>query len=107
MMSIRPEVSIDLSDAVLELIAEKVAEILDARGDRDEPEPWIGVAEAAEHLHCKPQRIYALVHQRRLKPRRDGARLLFRRSELDVWLATGGASHTRPPHAPSGVRKGR
>lgn len=106
-MSVRPDVSIGLSDAALELIADKVAEILDARRGRDEPEPWIGVAEAAEHLHCKPQRIYALVHQRRLKPRRDGARLLFRRSELDVWLATGGASRTGSPHVPSSVRNGR
>jgi excisionase family DNA binding protein len=48
------------------------------------PEPWIGVEQAAEHLACPPSRIYDLVSQRRLTPRRDGRRLLFKRSHLDA-----------------------
>jgi excisionase family DNA binding protein len=106
-VTVQPEVSIGLSEEALRLIAEKVAEILEARTERAEPEPWIGVAEAAAHLHCKPQRIYALVHQRRLSPRRDGARLLFRRSELDAWLATGDATFRGVADTPSGIRNGR
>jgi excisionase family DNA binding protein len=51
------------------------------------PEPWVDVAGAAEHLACKRQRIYDLVHAKRIPHHRDGSRLLFRRSELDVWLA--------------------
>ena len=50
------------------------------------PEPWVGVAEAAAHLACKPQRIYDLVHQRAIPYRKDGSRLLFRLSELDAAL---------------------
>lgn len=52
-------------------------------------EPWIGVTEAAEHLACKRQRIYDLVHADRIPHHRDGSRLLFRRSELDAWLKGG------------------
>lgn len=103
----RAEFSVRLADDALEALADRVAEILSNRQEREEPEPWIGVAEAAEHLHCKPQRIYALVHQQRLRPRRDGARLLFRRSELDAWLATGGAILTGPAKTTRGIRNGR
>ena len=45
--------------------------------------------EAAEHLACKPQRIYDLVSQERLPFRRDGRRVLFRRSDLDEYLEKG------------------
>jgi excisionase family DNA binding protein len=38
----------------------------------------------AEHLACPTSRIYDLVSQRRLTPRRDGRRLLFKRSHLDA-----------------------
>jgi excisionase family DNA binding protein len=51
-----------------------------------EPEPWVDVHGAAEHLACKRQRIYDLVHADRIPHHRDGSRLLFRRSELDAWI---------------------
>ena len=106
-MSDGPDLSVRLSDEALALIADRVAAILDARQAAEHPEPWIGVAEAAEYLHCKPQRIYALVHQRRLHPRRDGARLLFRRSELDAWLGAG-VTRLRPSReAARDIRNGR
>jgi excisionase family DNA binding protein len=57
-----------------------------ANDDANGPEPWIGVAAAAEHLACKRQRIYDLVHADRIPHHHDGSRLLFRRSELDAWL---------------------
>lgn len=70
----------------IEAIATRVAELIQpALGA---PEPWIGVDEAAGHLACKPQRIYDLVSQRRLPFRRDGRRVLFRRSDLDGYLDT-------------------
>lgn len=50
------------------------------------PEAWVGVQRVAEHLGCKPQRIYDLVHQRAIPHHKDGSRLLFRLSELDAWL---------------------
>jgi excisionase family DNA binding protein len=77
-------------DDLIEAVAECVIDQL----DRDNgPEPWIGVRDAADHLACKPQRIYDLVHRRdstRIPHRRDGSRLLFRRSDLDAWLDRGG-----------------
>ena len=77
--------SVNLPPEVLAEIARQAMELL-----HDRAEPWIGVAEAAEHLACKPQRLYELVHQRRLTPGRDGRRLVFRRSDLDRYLAGGG-----------------
>jgi excisionase family DNA binding protein len=76
----------ELDDATLDRLAELVAERLDGHGG---PEPWIGVQQAAEHLACKRQRIYDLVHAGRIPHHRDGSRLLFRRSELDRWLERG------------------
>jgi excisionase family DNA binding protein len=73
----------DLIDA----IARRVAELLDPSPRSQDGEPWIGVVAAAGHLACKPQRIYDLVSQRRLPFRRDGRRVLFRRSDLDGYLA--------------------
>ena len=73
---------LELDDAALERLAELVADRLDGRG----PEPWVGVPEAARYLDCGAQRIYNLVHARAIPHRKDGARLLFRLSELDRWL---------------------
>jgi excisionase family DNA binding protein len=72
----------------IEAIATRVAELIQHAAGI--PEPWIGVDEAAAHLACKPQRIYDLVSQRRLPFRRDGRRVLFRRSDLDGYLDTDG-----------------
>ena len=75
---------IELDDVDLERIAELVADRLDARASR----PWVGVAEAAVHLACKPQRIYDLVHRGAIPHRKESSRLLFRLAELDEWLDT-------------------
>jgi excisionase family DNA binding protein len=72
----------DLVDA----IADRVARVLESRSGPAEPEGWIGVHAAAAHLACKPQRIYDLVSQGRVPFRRDGRRVLFRRSDLDGYL---------------------
>lgn len=83
-------VTFELSPELLELIAARAAELVEDRG-LDTPEPWIDVAEAAEHLACRPQRIYDLVSQGRLRHRKDGRRLLFRRSDLDAYLEEAGS----------------
>ena len=70
-----------LSDDALEAIADAVAQRLQGTS-----ESWVGVKQAAEHLACKPQRIYDLVYDRAIPFRKDGTRLLFRLSELDAWL---------------------
>lgn len=70
----------ELVDAIAERVAAQLAVAAPA------PERWVGVDVAADHLACKPQRIYNLVHERRLPHRKEGGRLLFRLSELDNWL---------------------
>ena len=79
------EVPPEAAAAFLEQAAAVVTEMAMARVNVD-PEPWIEVPEAAEHIGAKPQRIYDLVSEGALKPGRDGKRLLFKRSWLDTYV---------------------
>jgi excisionase family DNA binding protein len=56
-----------------------------------DPDRWLNVDQAAEHLACPPSRIYSLTSANRIPRHRDGSRLLFRASELDSWVLKGGA----------------
>ena len=76
-------VAVALSDEDVERIAERVASLAAGSSPSD---PWLSIEEAAEHLRAKPQRLYDLVSTGRLKPAKDGRRLLFRRSWLDAYL---------------------
>ena len=78
-----PTLQVQAPDELVDAIADRVLELLEARGDIDRP---MTVDEAADYLRCKPQRIYDLVHVDQLVPLRDGRRLLFRRRELDGYL---------------------
>jgi len=82
--------SLAVPEALVEAVAQRVADLL-AERSAPEPEPWIGVEQAAEHLACPRSRVYALSSAGRIPHRKDGSRLLFRRSELDDWLEQGGA----------------
>ncbi len=82
-------VNLDL-EPLVEAVAARVLEQLEAQR-APEPEPWIGVEEAATYLAAPTSRIYSLVSAKRIPYRKDGSRLLFRRSELDTWLDGGGA----------------
>lgn len=75
------EVVVD--EAALDTLADRLAERLPGRAD---DEPWIDADAAAEHMACRPKRIYDLVALNELPHARDGRRLLFRRSELDEYL---------------------
>lgn len=90
--------SIAASEGLVEAIARRAAEIVTERLAH-EPEPWVGVREAAAHLACKPQRIYDLVHRKdetRIPHRKEGGRLLFKLSQLDRWVEEGGGDFLRP-----------
>ena len=76
-------VAVALSDEDVERIAQRVAALTAGSSPTD---PWLSISEAAEHLRAKPQRLYDLVSTGRLKPAKDGRRLLFRRSVLDRYL---------------------
>lgn len=81
-------VKLELPAETLEEIARRAAEII--AGQDPGPEPWVGVADAADHLGCKRQRVYDLVHKGRVPHCKEGGRLVFKRSELDEWLERGG-----------------
>lgn len=83
-----PALALVVPPDLAEAIAERAAEIVSEQVA--EPEPWIGVAQAAEHLACGTSRIYSLVSANRIPFERDGSRLLLRRSALDAWLSNGG-----------------
>jgi excisionase family DNA binding protein len=82
-------VELRIDDETLDRLADAVADRLASRRPAD-AEHWVGVERAAEHLACKPQRIYNLVHDRAIPHRKDGGRLLFRLSELDATLSSNG-----------------
>ena len=76
---------------LIETVAQRAAEILKDQLSHDE---WMDVGEAADYLRCPRSRIYALTSAGRIPHHRDGARLLFRKSELDAWVEHGGARRT-------------
>jgi excisionase family DNA binding protein len=78
-------VSLTLPDDVLELIAQRAADLVLERLDRAEPtSPYLTVREAAEYLRCSPQRIYDLRSSGRVSCPSDGRRALVLRAELDA-----------------------
>jgi len=78
------EVVLRLNGDQVEVIARRVAELVAVRA---RPAPaWVDAAGAAEHLATSTARIYDLVQLRKLNPRRDGRRLLFRLEDLDAYL---------------------
>ena len=91
----------ELGDQELRALAERLAPFL--RGQPATPaSPWLDVDEAAEHLRCRPQRIYDLVSAGRLRVAKDGTRSLFRREWLDAHLlATGHAADASVRSAPA------
>ena len=82
--------AVQLPDELLDEIAHRAAAILaeQARG----PHPWLDVDGAAKHLgygdnvERGKRRVYDLVSRDLLKPRRDGARLVFRPGDIDAYL---------------------
>ena len=87
-------ITIALPDAVLDVIVERAAEQVAMRL-RPAAEPWVGVEEVAAHLSCRRQRVYDLVCRRHvtgIPHRKEGARLLFKLSQIDGWIESGGAA---------------
>ena len=81
--------TIEYSDDEIERIAVRVAAILD---EREPPSPgtgWLNTKQAAEYMACPTSRIHDLVQLRALHPEREGKRLLFRRSDLDLYIESG------------------
>jgi excisionase family DNA binding protein len=77
----------ELDDEALAELAERLVPLIAARLVPSGESPWLNAADAARHLACSRGRLYDLVQVGRLEPRRDGRRLLFRRDDLDAYLA--------------------
>jgi hypothetical protein len=87
-------ITIALPDAVLEAIVERAAAQVAARL-QPAAEPWVGVDVVAAHLACRRQRVYDLVCRRQvtgIPHRKECARLLFKLSQIDRWIESGGAA---------------
>jgi excisionase family DNA binding protein len=72
---------VTLNDDQLDEIARRAAALQPATAS-----PWLDTKGAAEYVACTPDRIHDLVGLRKLTPRRDGRRLLFKRDDLDAYL---------------------
>jgi excisionase family DNA binding protein len=85
------ELRVTLPEDAVEEIARRAAEIVLARLAKERlsggDSPYLTVAEAAEYLRASRQRVYDLLSAGRLSRRKDGARVLVSRSELDAYLA--------------------
>jgi len=109
----------EVSEAAIERIAVRAAEILDARwtkgtGRGPDPRfapagvaagPYLTVREAADYLRAKPQRVYDLLSSRRLTRFKDGRRVLVSRTELDAYLSPNGSSRVAPLLPPAAQRR--
>jgi excisionase family DNA binding protein len=79
------EVRVTLSAETVDELAAVIARRLPAPSPTD-PSPYLTVAEAAAYLRASRQRVYDLLSSRRLSRRKDGARVLISRAELDAYL---------------------
>jgi excisionase family DNA binding protein len=79
-------VHVDLAE-LAERLAPLVAEIIEGAAS-----PWLDAREAADYLRCPVSRVRRLTMTGDLPTHRDGRRVLYRRSELDAFIAAGGAS---------------
>ena len=78
------ELTVRLTDEQLVEIAERAAALIPAGAPA--VSPWLNVAEAAERLRCRKDRIYDLISLGKLHPRRDGCRVLLHRDDLDSYV---------------------
>lgn len=95
-MSDERSVSLVLPDAVVEAIAARAAAIvLERMGERTErrSSPYATVAEAAEFLRAKPQRIHDLTSAGRLRRFKEGGRTLVLWSELEALVTPTSTRH--------------
>lgn len=83
-------VRVDIDEELIELIAERAAELIGDRAEHREADGWLrGADKIAAYIDAPRSRVYALVSARRIPVHHDGSALIARRSELDRWLVQG------------------
>jgi excisionase family DNA binding protein len=91
-LAVRLDPSPDFLRALAELVVPLVlVELRRSEIGRAGELEYLTVSEAAEHVRAKPQRVYDLLSAGRLRRYKDGARVLVKRTELEAYLANGGA----------------
>ncbi|MGH2379272.1 MAG: hypothetical protein ACRDGT_12465 [Candidatus Limnocylindria bacterium] len=84
-----PPLSLRFPSELIDVIAERAAELLTGRGSPDDG--WLrGADRIAAYIDCPRSRVYALVSARRIPVHHDGSALIARRLELDRWIREGG-----------------
>jgi excisionase family DNA binding protein len=81
--------ALPLAPEALDVIAERVADLLAQRAA--EPSPWMTAEQAATYLAAPVSRIRKLTMTGELPHAKDGRRVLYRREELDAFIRNGGA----------------
>jgi excisionase family DNA binding protein len=79
-----------LLEALRPMVAELVADELERLRPAEAGSPYMTVDQAAAYIGNKPQRIYDLCSDGRLRRYKDGSTLLVRRDEIDAYLCDGG-----------------
>jgi excisionase family DNA binding protein len=80
-------IALDVPPGLVETIARRAAEIVAEQvGAAVQASPWLSTEQAAAYIAAKPARVHDLVALGKLTPRRDGRRLLFKRSDLDAYV---------------------
>jgi hypothetical protein len=80
----------EIRDDLVAQIAARAAELV-RRAEQDGNDGWLrGADKIASYIDSPRSRVYALVSARRIPVHHDGSALIARRSELDMWLRSGG-----------------
>ena len=77
-----------LEPADIEAIAGRVAELV----ARQDVSPWLNSQGAAAYMACPVSRIRKLTMTGQLPSYKEGGRRLYKRNDLDRFIATGGGS---------------
>jgi excisionase family DNA binding protein len=84
------ELRLTLDDAALDVLADRLAARLGAHFGPG-GSPWLNAQGAADYLGCSTSRVRKLTMTGELPVHRDGRRTLYRRDDLDGFIAGGGA----------------
>src|SRR4051794_2016560 len=91
-------IRIELDDRALDALADRLAAKLALRAapsGAPAATPWMSAQAAADYLGCSLSRVRKLTMLGDLPTHRDGARVLYRRDDLDGYIRSGGASTGR------------
>ncbi len=80
-------VALTLPPDLVDLVAERAAEILSERQPPDTSPAWLDTAAAEEYAGMKPGRLHDLKQRRKIAPAGwDGRKPMYRREDLDAYL---------------------